>query len=418
MSRKRTPTTRLTADLAYSPHVQAVLYDILIVATPLVMVRAFMQQFVLSLTRYSFTLSGVEFPTVPTLVAFLSAVLLVAFRRHITGRRVLAAAIVLVMMALAHRISDFYTDLKFYDIQQNWHYFAYMLFSVVIYRDHMSRGLPVAKMLVTAYLVGFTLSAFDELFQLFMSSRVFDLGDVAKDCWGVSMGLILVYVGGGKWEEMRSDLKAVHYPRLRDYWTHPFPTLLLIIVHSFIFLNVASLMTDPEHVPAVLLIASGLFIVFYLLVHLTRFAAPRYVLSGALMLAAIGQIWLCLSCEPDRINFNRFGITVYRGIVIPFFDVMIYPDGKFCLVDKKHDFNSRDRHFFMKKGADITLIGSGAYGKGGNGYPRKSPSQYLYDSYTRRVTQVIILDTPSACRTFNRLKSEGKHVLFILHNTC
>jgi len=105
-------------------------------------------------------------------------------------------------------------------------------------------------------------------------------------------------------------------------------------------------------------------------------------------------------------------------VPVPFFDIMIFSDGSFRPVDKKHYFNARDQRFFLRQEADIILIGSGAEGKGGQGFPEKDPVQFIFNNYRGRPTQVIILRTPDACREFNRMKREGKHVLFVLHNTC
>jgi hypothetical protein len=109
---------------------------------------------------------------------------------------------------------------------------------------------------------------------------------------------------------------------------------------------------------------------------------------------------------------------VYKGIPIVFYDVMIFPNGTFRLVDKKHYFNSRDQTFFMEHKPDIIIIGSGAEGLGGRGFVKQSPHQFMYNPHIQRGTQVIILKTPEACEVFNRLKRERKNVLFVLHNTC
>jgi len=37
--------------------------------------------------------------------------------------------------------------------------------------------------------------------------------------------------------------------------------------------------------------------------------------------------------------------------------------------------------------------------------------------FTKRAAQIVILDTPTACREFNRLKKEKKNVLFVIHNS-
>jgi hypothetical protein len=116
--------------------------------------------------------------------------------------------------------------------------------------------------------------------------------------------------------------------------------------------------------------------------------------------------------------YHRFGLTVYKGVPVAYFDLMIHTDGTFRLVDKKHQFLVPDRTRFLKEQPDILLISSGEYGRGGNGFASKRTSQFVYNAYSGRGTHVLILNTRDACTTFNRLLKEHKNVLFVLHNTC
>jgi hypothetical protein len=140
-----------------------------------------------------------------------------------------------------------------------------------------------------------------------------------------------------------------------------------------------------------------------------------------LALGVIGALILGQSAvrhRHDGIGTHRYGLTVYRGIPVPFFDVMIFPDGHFRAVDKKHYFTPRDRIFIDKRHADIVLIGTGYRGLGGFGFPHQKGSRFLYNAQTQRGMQVIILNSNEACDLFNHLKEQGKRVLLILHSTC
>ena len=114
---------------------------------------------------------------------------------------------------------------------------------------------------------------------------------------------------------------------------------------------------------------------------------------------------------------NSNGITIYKGIPLLFFDVMIYENNIFRFVDKKHTFNNRDINTICHHANDILLIGAGKYGEGGNGFPEKVMSQFIFNAVKKKPLQVIILDTPNACKKYNQLKKEGYNVLFIIHNT-
>ena len=95
-------------------------------------------------------------------------------------------------MWLGQITSDYYIDYKFYDLQNNWHYFAYGFFSFIIYSYYKLKSVPMHRINLYAFGLAGAISIFDEFFQNFMSQRVFDLSDVAKDLWGVVMGLIII----------------------------------------------------------------------------------------------------------------------------------------------------------------------------------------------------------------------------------
>jgi hypothetical protein len=120
----------------------------------------------------------------------------------------------------------------------------------------------------------------------------------------------------------------------------------------------------------------------------------------------------------DGIGRHQYGLTVCQGIPVPFFDVLVFPDGRFRPVDKKHYFNPRDRIFIDKQRVDIVLIGNGYRGLGGMGFPHPKGSRFLYNAQTGRGTQVIIETSGEACAHYNHLKEQGKRVLLILHSTC
>ena len=115
---------------------------------------------------------------------------------------------------------------------------------------------------------------------------------------------------------------------------------------------------------------------------------------------------------------SRYGLTTYRGVPLPFFDLMIYPGGAFRPIDKKHYFNNRDRTFLDRKEADILLIGTGYRELGGQGFPHPKGSRFVYNPITTRGCQVILLGSADACVYYNRLRKAGKRVLFVLHTTC
>lgn len=418
MPAKRKRKSKARSDGIHSTRLHLVMYSVLLVATPFIMVTNFLQDAIGQITKFTCPVGGMDVPTVPAVAFIIVLVLVIAFRAHLTRLRILAIVIGVLMIALAQQITDHYAGHKFYDLQQNWHYFAYTIFAFMMYRDLIPRRVPLTKIMLLTYLFAMLYSSFDETFQRFMSSRTFDLSDVAKDVWGTLIGMVLILFGGKKSREFLKNWTRLRYPRLRDYTEHPFILLILLTVLTFVFLCYSSLLSGFDYWSTVVLLTICSFPVIFLLFHISQYKWGKYGLLAVFVLALITQSYFYLKHRQDYIVHNEYGLTIYKGIPIVFFDVLIFPNGMFRLVDKKHDFNYRDRTFLMMQRADIIVVGSGAYGKGGNGFTRKVPHQFIYNPFIQRGTQVIILKNGEACETFNRLKREGKKVLFVLHNTC
>jgi hypothetical protein len=402
----------------HSTRVQLALYSLLLIFTPFILLQNFLVEQIARISGSTFPLGALHLPLVPAVAALLLILLALRFRRSISRRMLVAVAIVVLMDALAQQITDFYFGHRFYDLQQNWHYIAYGLFAYMVHRDLAPRRLPPAPILWMTFCFALAFSLFDEMFQMRMSSRVFDLSDTAKDVWGCLMGMVLVTLGGRRSEELRRWWHHLWTGPRRDQFRNPLGALLFMVTFDLVFLCCGSLLSDVEYVAAavgVTLLACALFLAAWFLAR-SRWGRVVLTVSSLLLLAFVG--YELLQHRGEFITQHRYGITAYKGIPIPFFDVLIYPDGWFRLVDKKHFFNQRDQVFFLKQRTDIIIIGSGERGLGGKGFPETSMVQFLYNRYLGRATQVITVKTPDACRLFNRLMRENKNALLVIHNTC
>jgi hypothetical protein len=288
----------------------------------------------------------------------------------------------------------------------------------MVYRDLAPRKVPTAKIMLITYLAALSLSAFDEAFQMHMSGRVFDVSDIAKDLWGCLMGIVFLYLIVTEPGTLAKQWKRIRQRRVLDYLKHPPSLLLLMFVFALLLLCYSSLLSEYEYLGYVVLLTALSFAAFLLLLQLTQKRIFKFALIAVLVCVVLLQTCFFVKYRSDNIVYHRHGLTVYKGIPILFFDVMVFPDGTFRLVDKKHFFNLRDQNFFMKQQADIIVISSGSKGEGGQGFPVKAAVQFIYNQFIQRGTQVIILENSQACELFNRLKNEGKNVLFVLHNTC
>lgn len=404
-----------------STRVHLVLYSLLLIMTPFVLLQNFLVDLISDISRATWALGGLNVPIVPAIAGLIVLGLAIRFHRRINRRLLLVAAILVLFDAIAQEITDYYMAHNFYDLQQNWHYIAYGLFAYMAYRDLAPRGYSLARIQWLTFFIALGYSCFDEFFQMHMSSRVFDLSDTAKDLLGVIMGMTVTVVLGHS-EDLLAAWKQLRGPGSRRSLSallrNPLFVFAVLIIFDLIFLSCASLLSDAEYVFQVVWLSLSLFIpAFFALLLATR---PR----GRIVLLALAALVLVplgisrIAHGNDSITRHQYGLTVYRGVPVPFFDAMIFPNGHFRLVDKKHYFNPRDIRFLRTQRADIILIGTGERGLGGQGFIDPSPVQFVFNEFLNRPSQVILLPSGEACEVFNRLKREGKNVLFVLHNTC
>ncbi|MBP6875319.1 MAG: VanZ family protein [Candidatus Eisenbacteria bacterium] len=411
-------TNASSIEWIHSTRLHAVLYSFLLVFTPFILLQNYLVDIVASISTSRMSLGGWNLPIVPVVAAVALLAIVIWQRKRITRRVLLAAAIILLMNALSQQMSDYYFGQNFYDLLQNWHYLAYALFGPMVYRDLDPRGVRFSRILWIIFFCALGLSTFDESFQRYMSSRVFDLSDTAKDVWGCLMGLVAIALCSRHARELRLDLKSlVRMPRLQTL-DHPLVALVLMACFTLIFLSCASLMSDAQYAPLVALFSIGLS-ALALGLYLLLLRKPGRIAIGALALIAVCALgYSALHYRGQEIVSHRNGLTVYRGMPLLFFDALIFPDGHFRLVDRKHSFTSRDQKRLLRQKSDIIVVGTGRKGLGGQGFPEPSMVQFLHNPYSGGVTQVIIQRTADACLTFNRLKKEGKRVAFVIHNTC
>jgi hypothetical protein len=402
----------------HSPRLHVSLYSALLVMTPFIMLRTYMQDALGRFSSSHVSLLGLRLPTVLAIAGVLAIAALVAVRRKIRLRHVLAGLLGLAMFRLGQLMTDYYFGHRFYEVQQNWHYVAYSIFAFMVYRDQRVRGAPLARFVLVTLGLAFVYSSFDEWFQLFINSRIFDPCDVAKDVWGAVIGVTMVLVGGRHRELADGAWRRVRQPSLRAWFRHAPSVWVLLTGIAFLFLIISSLLTDHHYLLNIALLTLGSGAVYFAVLHLSQFRWPGRALLALGVAGAIALGVSHLRHRGDGIGPHRYGWTVCRGIPVPYFDVLVFPDGRFRPVDKKHYFTPRDRIFIDKQGADIVLIGSGYRGLGGLGFPHQKGSRFVYNAQTQRGMQVIIESAAEAIAHYNRLREQGKRVLLILHSTC
>lgn len=399
------------------PMIQFILFAMLVVATPFVVVTKYLQGTVHTISHLNWKLLGMEFPIVVTVSIACFIGLLIWQAKNINLRRIRGGLVVLAMISLSQWVQDLYAGMSIYDLQNNWHYVAYSAYIFVFFRAFHVRGVSKTTMILASFFSAMGLSTFDEFFQLFFSGRIFDVCDIAKDMWGAMMGLVLVLFVSETYGTINFKNHTIWQRKLKDYLRYPLSALAITGLLALCAILISPLLTDHRHVGNFIMLFLAFFVIAMIIVHLLQLRRIRRVFITAVVICATLLAGSILINRNTYINYYRNGFTVYKGIPIPFFDLLVYPNDMPRLVDKKHFFNSQDKQFFYGLKPDILLIGSGSKGLGGKGFSVEYGTIFVYNRYRESGTQLIVLKTDEAVKVFNRLKKAGKHVLFVLNNT-
>lgn len=390
-----------------------VLYVMLLIATPFLLVRNYLQQAIGMLSQWSFSLGILE---IPWLVFGISALLLIVLAiniKRVRALHIITFLFVIIMMAIGQSSTDYYFNHDFYELQHNWHYFAYGFFALISWFYHRSKSSSRLRYLWQTFFIAVSISVFDEAAQIVISSRVFDICDIGKDIWGVLVGLTaILMLTRPKAEKIKLlNRNFVNMPK------HIWSSVLLLFVFAYIFLNISSILTESRYIGTALLWSIMTYAVVIFLIYIMQFKISRIIviilLAGLLITGLV------------TINENKENIVIqkgsgkisWRGITIPWFDIMLQTDGSLRLVDKKIYFNKKDKINRIYGLCDnILLIGSGSKGQGGKGFPALE-SHFVFNPITKKPLQILIYPNIKACRIYNKLNAEGKKVLLIMHNS-
>lgn len=394
------------------------IFDALLVLTPFLMLQNFLQHTVRTASDYYVSIFGIELPTVLAIALVIVMVLLVLFIRKITLYRTVVMIVIFFLMYLGQYLSDFYIDYKFYDLQNNWHYFAYGLFAFVMYRYLRLFDVSNSKIIIATFLKALLISAFDEGIQVFISNRIFDISDIAKDLWGVTLGIIILFFVVFQGEIAKNGWK-IRETRFSDYLKNPLALIVFELIFAFFLLFYSSILTDVSYAFHIFAFTIVSFATVFLIIHFTQYKTVKIIFFSTAGILVFLQLFYFISFKSENIVYNAKYLTVYKGLVLPYFDIMIFPDQSFRFVDKKTEFKGGDINTINKIGADILLVGSGSRAQGGLGFPMQryvENPHFIYNPNTKKGMQLIKLPTPEAIKVYNRLIANNKKVVFIIHN--
>ena len=398
-------------EILFSRRNQLLIYISVIFIAPFIMCKYYLQPLIGNISNLDFNLFNYNIKIVPIII-FISILLILLFTfKHINRIRILSAIFILSIILLAQYIADFYLGNPFYDIQNNWHYVAYSIFSYLMYRYLQSKEIAPARIIIHTFFAALLISTSDEFFQLNMTNRVFDLGDIAKDVLGAIIGLIFIFFIIENGKIIRNGW-YLRQRKLSGYFQHPLSILFMELIFTLIFLCISSILTNTDFMIQSILISIFVFFIIMLIFHFSKYKFIKYILSGLILLQLIsfGIFY------KKNIIFNSQNLIIYKGIPIPYFDLIIFENGFFRLADKKSTFYYVDRNKIYGFTNNILLIGSGETGKGGGGFPKNEKMQFATNTVKHNIIQILKLKNDNAVKIFNNLTKQNKKVVFILHH--
>jgi len=383
---------------------------------PLVMVTGHFQQALRSFSHIQGTVFGFSIPLLPVLEGLALLTALPFLVAQATKQRILVVGILAAMFLYSWLITDVYIHLSLYDIQANYHYGAYVVVVLMFLRAFARRDVPKHKIVYRAFFTCYLVSLADEGFQRFVSYRVFDLNDTAKDALGTVMGLIVAYFLLGWYGRISLRDLPRQRQNLRAYVQNPACAIVFVTALTVILLTLSSLFSSPSYWYIIVFGTAGLFAIALLLFHITRSPKGRRAVYAAVGVAAVAQL-ICLGIWwNDGIVYHSSWLTVCRGVPIPVCDVLIYPNGWPRPADKVHIGRGELHQCLVKYDPSIVLVG--AYSRTPGTLSEQPGARLEYSAERGRIVQVAASSPDEACDLYNRYTSEGKRVICVLRAAC
>lgn len=398
----------------FNPKLHLILYALLLITTPFLMLQNYMQEAIGFLSRIKLNIGAFEIPYVLVFAIIMFVGFVVVMRKYITKIRVIGVLLLIFLMWIGQSSTDYYYNHTFYDLQHNWHYFAYGIYAYMIYRFLIIKKRSTSYIIKISYLSALILSSFDEIFQMYISSRVFDIGDIAKDSWGMFIGLLAVLILVENASFLRNGDKFFQKD-FKSYLKSSKSLIVFIGIFAYLFLFFSSVLTDITYIKSAIGIPILVFIVFVFIIHNLQFKRFKIVFIIVLASLLSLQIFSIIKNRNNGLEYKSKSLLLYKGIPIVYFDVLIHPNGFIRLADKKTYFNYRDKQFFYSQTEDILVLGCGNETQYVDGFPELRTAQFIYNPEKQKGLQVVMLDTEKACDYYNKLISEDKNVFLIIH---
>ena len=400
--------------ILFQPKTHFFLYALLLVATPFLLLQNYLQSFIGQMSAKSFEIFNFDFPFIVAIVLIFLVILIIVLRKKFTLTRIISWAIILILFWIGQKSTDYYFNHDFYELQYNWHYFAYGIFAFLSYQRLKVKAFTAQKIILVTFISAICISTFDEAIQMPLSNRIFDLGDIAKDLWGTIIGLVFIFFILENGKILKYGWK-IRQRKIKDYLQNPLSLIILEFIFAYIFMVITSILTDSKYFFVAIFIPILIFLIFFCILHLSQIKIYRYIFISIFAVLICIQTIFIFKYKNQSIVYYNDGLTIYKGIPLYYFDVLIYPNEMFRLVDKKESFNKRDLQTILDFTENILIIGSGENNSGGKGFPIETESQFIYNRNTDKGLQIITLKNNEACKKFNQLCKENKRPALILH---
>ncbi len=396
----------------FSANLNLTLYSLLLIVTPFLMLMNFLQDAIGKLSNAHFTVFDVKI-TYLLFIAILGLIFVfIRVRKELTKTRILGLFLMVALTLIGQKIGDYYYNHNFYDLQHNWHYIAYGIFSYVAYRKFFLKNFSPAKIIWRTFLMAFIISLFDEIIQVYISNRVFDLSDVGKDMWGALIGQFFIQFVLLECKHIKPF--TYRHQKIKDYITSPSSALFIQAGVSLIFIYISSVLSYPSLWPQVFLISLLAVFFFLLILHMGNTRLLKWIIRGTFGIVVIWLVYANFSGNA-YVKYVSENVIVYKGLPFYYFDVMIFPDGGYRVVDKKETFLGRDKLKIDDINPDILIIGTGKGNTGGKGFNDQRLFEFRPNFTHSKLYQIIKLPNKQACLKYNELLSKNKKVLLILY---
>ncbi|MBN2745927.1 MAG: VanZ family protein, partial [Bacteroidales bacterium] len=382
-----------------TPRTNLLLYSLLLILTPFILLQNYLQDLVGNVSNAQLLLVGIRIPYILLIAFSLLVFVLVKTRKLLNKHIFLSWTAGLSLWFVGWLTSDYYMSKPFYDLQTNWHYIAYGLFVLVAYNSLRNKYHEPAKLILQIFLRALVISSVDEIIQIYLTSRVFDMSDIAKDIWGTMSGIIILFIGH-EHPEIIKTFPKISESKFKDYLRNPLSIIILLTIFSFLFLSVSSLLTEIQYTINIIFITSILFLILFFIIHQARTKSGKRIILIAIGFSIFLLGFSFFFNAKQNIQHKSSGLVIYKGLPLPYFDIMFFENGGFRFVDKKSNFIQGDLLHFFHKTSNILLIGNNEAGTSSLGFPENLESQFMYNIHQKRVIQIIIQPSAQACQTY------------------